>query len=166
MFTQVYFHKTRVAYDWHMREALRVMLSGGHFRKPVGAELKEFLKWDDWKVLGLLANGEGGEHGKRIAERNHYRKIYHTPEVCNEQDLKDLETAKGKLGDLLLAEVAAKKSWYKPSDPDIPVYSRVRTPHVQPLSKYSKVIAGMKENNQFLLYVDAVAKKEAMERMV
>jgi HD superfamily phosphohydrolase len=166
MFTQVYFHKTRVAYDWHMREALRVMLPGGHFPKPVGVELKEFLQWDDWKVLGLLANGDGGEHGKRIAERNHYREIYHTPEVCNEQDLKDLETAKGKLGDLLLAEVAAKKSWYKPSDPDIPVYSRVRTPHVQPLSEYSKVIAGMKENNQFLLYVDAVAKKEAMERMI
>src|SRR3982074_1178103 len=29
MFTQIYFHKTRVAYDWHMREALKVMLPGG-----------------------------------------------------------------------------------------------------------------------------------------
>ena len=164
MFTQVYFHKTRVAYDWHMREALKVMLLGGHFPKPVGAELKEFLKWDDWRVLGLLASGEGGEDGKRIAERNHYREIYHTPEVCDEKDLSDLEVVKVKLGDLLRAEVTAKKSWYKPSEPDIPVYSRVRAPHVQPLSKYSKVIAGMKENNQFLLYVDAAAKEEALKR--
>jgi HD superfamily phosphohydrolase len=164
MFTQVYFHKTRVAYDWHMREALKVMLPGGHFPKPVGAELKEFLQWDDWRVLGLLASGEGGEDGKRIAERNHYREIYHTPEVCDEKDLSDLEAVKVKLGDLLRAEVPATKSWYKPSERDIPVYSRVRAPHVQPLSKYSKVIAGMKENNQFLLYVDAAAKEEALKR--
>jgi hypothetical protein len=78
--------------------------------------------------------------------------------------LSDLEAVKVKLGDLLRAEVTAKKSWYKPSEPDIPVYSRVRAPHVQPLSKYSKVIAGMKENNQFLLYVDAAAKEEALKR--
>ncbi|MGD0771861.1 MAG: hypothetical protein ABSC05_03470 [Candidatus Solibacter sp.] len=60
MFTQVYFHKTRVAYDIHLRGALREMLPNGKFPKPEGEDLKEFLKWDDWRVLGRLSEGEGG----------------------------------------------------------------------------------------------------------
>ena len=34
MFTQVYFHKTRVAFDIHLREALKCMLPGGVFPRP------------------------------------------------------------------------------------------------------------------------------------
>jgi HD superfamily phosphohydrolase len=49
MFTQVYFHKTRVAYDIHLREAMRKVLTGGRFPVPAGVGLKQFLKWDDWK---------------------------------------------------------------------------------------------------------------------
>ena len=39
MFTQVYFHKTRVAFDVHLRGALKELLPGGHFPKPTEAEL-------------------------------------------------------------------------------------------------------------------------------
>jgi uncharacterized protein len=163
MFTQVYFHKTRVAYDLHLREALKTMLPGGRFPKPIGSELEDYLEWDDWKVLGLLKNGAGGEHGKRIRERNHYREIYHTPEVASEQDLQELRSVKDKLGDLVLAEIPAKKNWYKPTDTDIPVYSAILSPHVKPLSNYSQVIACMKESNQFRLFVDASARDKAMK---
>jgi len=165
MFTQVYFHKTRVAYDVHLRETMKTLLPDGHFPKPTGTELKEFLRWDDWEVLGLLADGKGGEHGKRIIERNHYRRIYYTPEVCADKDLVELDAVKVKLGTLVLAEESAKKSWYKAGSRDIPVYSRVRSPSVQPLSKYSKVIENMMENNQVFLYVDAASRHEA-ERLV
>jgi hypothetical protein len=35
MFTQVYFHKTRVAFDLHLREAMRLLLPGGpSHRRP------------------------------------------------------------------------------------------------------------------------------------
>ena len=34
MFTQVYFHKTRVAYHIHIREAMKELLPDGHFPKP------------------------------------------------------------------------------------------------------------------------------------
>ena len=165
MFTQVYFHKTRVAYDVHLRETMKALLPGGQFPKSTGTELKEFLKWDDWKVLGLLADGRGGEHAKRIVERNHYREIYHTPEVCTDKDLRELDAVKTRLGNLLVAEESGKRSWYKTGSTDIPVYSRVRVPSVQPLSKYSKVIENMKENNQVFLYVDAASKHEA-EKLV
>src|SRR5439155_21379018 len=91
MFTQVYFHKTRVAFDLHLRHVLAQMLTDGLFPKPEGQGLKDFLRWDDWKVLGLLSEGQGGEHGERLARRNHYREIFHTPEVPKAHDLKELE---------------------------------------------------------------------------
>jgi hypothetical protein len=165
MFTQVYFHKTRVAYDIHLREAMKEILPGALFPKPAGAELKEFLKWDDWRVAGLIGRGKAGEHGRRIIQRNHYREIYHTPEVCTDRDLLELRRVRTKLRKLVVAEETAKKSWYKTGNTDIPVFSRVRTPQVQPLSKYSKAIEGMKENNQVLLYVDRGFREEAERKL-
>ncbi len=153
MFTQVYFHKTRVAYDIHLQGALREILLGGKFPKPEGAELSEFLKWDDWRVLGLLADGAGGEHGERLRSRNHYRRVYATNEVCTEADLSDLESIRVELGPLLAAEAPAGKSWYKTGKADIPVFSETRDKTVAPLSHYSSVIANIKSNNQVLLYV-------------
>ncbi len=43
--------------------------------------------WNDWRVLGKLSEGEGGDGGKRLCERNHYREVFHTPENPKEQDL-------------------------------------------------------------------------------
>jgi HD superfamily phosphohydrolase len=165
MFTQVYFHKTRVAYDIHLREAMKTLLPLGRFPKPEGAELKEFLKWDDWRILGLIGKGRAGEHGRRIIERNHFREIYHTPEVCSDKDDRELRIVKAKLGKFVVAQESAKKSWYKTGNTDIPVLSKVRRPRVQPLSKYSKAIEGMKENNQVLLYVDGADREEAEKRI-
>lgn len=161
MFTQVYFHKTRVAYDIHLREAMKKMLPNGRFPAPTGSELKKFLAWDDWRVLGLIGNGHGGEHGRRLMARDHYREVYHTPEVCTDRDLRDLDRARANLGDLVVAEESAKKSWYKTGNTDIPVLSKVRRPAVQPLSKYSKAIEGMRENNQVLIYIDGASRNEA-----
>jgi len=165
MFTQVYFHKTRVAYDIHLRGVMKRILPGGAFTKPEGAGLKEFLRWDDWRVMGLIRMGKGGEHGRRILERNYYRRIYHTPEVCSHKDMLELKKVKTRLGRLVVAEEKATKSWYKTGNTDIPVFSRVRKPQVQPLSRYSKVIAGMKENSQVLLYVDPASREEAERKL-
>jgi hypothetical protein len=90
MFTQVYFHKTRVAFDHHLRQALAELLPGRQFPKPEGADRDECLRWDDWRVLGLLSEGKGGEHGRRLAARDHYREIFHTPETPTAQDLAEL----------------------------------------------------------------------------
>lgn len=164
MFTQVYFHKTRVAFDLHLREALKTMLPGGQFPLPTDNGLKHFLEWDDWKVQGLIAAGQGGEHAKRIVERNHYREIYHTPESCTALDFEQLESVKTKLGDLVVAEERAEKSWYKTGNNEIPIYSRPKR-WVKPLSALSKIIGSMKENNQTLLYVDNASRAEAEKRI-
>jgi HD superfamily phosphohydrolase len=153
MFTQVYFHKTRVAYDVHLRGALKEFLPNQHFAKPVGEELKQFLNWDDWKILGLLADGKGGEHGSRLANRNHYRLAFGSPELSSEADLLLIEKMKEKLGGLVVAVEESKKSWYNTGEPDIPVVSNVDPAIVRPLSRFSNVVLNMKPNNQVLLYV-------------
>ena len=153
MFTQVYFHKTRVAYDIHIREAMKTLLPEGLFPKPTAEQLEEFLRWDDWRVLGLLAAGEGGEHGMRLAHRRHYKRIYQTPEVATKQDLERLDEVRTKLGNLLAGEARAEKSWYKTGNVDIPILFRSPQESTKPLSELSSVLRTMKGNNQVLLYV-------------
>jgi len=163
MFTQVYFHKTRVAYDVHLRGALEELLPNRQFPSPKGEHLKEFLAWDDWKILGLLADGQGGEHGARLASRDHYRLAYDSPEISSEVDLSLVETIKNELGDLVVAEEESSKSWYKTGRPDIPVVSNVDPGTVLPLSKYSHVVLNMKPTNQVLLYVRPELAEKANE---
>ncbi len=169
MFTQVYFHKTRVAYDIHLRGALRELLPNNQFPKPEEQDLDDFLKWDDWRVLGALANGDGGEHGKRLAERRHYRRIYATNEVCTDEELSELDKIRASLGAMLASEESASKSWYKTGKTDIAVVSDTRAKRIAPLSQYSSVIANMKSNNQILLYVkpeDVETAKQAVEKIL
>jgi len=163
MFTQVYFHKTRVAYDVHLRETLRELLPKGLFARPVGTELKDFLAWDDWKVLGLLASGEGGEHGRRLSERNHYRLAYRSPEISSHADLALLESVRKELGELVVAEEEAAKSWYKTGWPDIQVVSNTDPKIVHPLSRFSNIVSNMKANNQVLLYARPEDAQKANE---
>jgi uncharacterized protein len=166
MFTQVYFHKTRVAYDIHLRRTLKNLLSNGVFPKPTENELSEYLKWDDWRVLGLLAEGKGGEDGQRLATRKHFRCAYHTPEVSTLADMECLNHVKGELKKWVEAEESASKSWYKTGTPDIRV-RRDDTGEYAPLSSFSSVLSNLKANNQVLLYVRpenaAKAKKLAAE---
>jgi len=116
MFTQVYFHRTRRAYDYHLTEAMRTCLAGdGTFPPPRGGALKEFLRWDDWRVLGHVAAGEAGEHGCRILQRNHYRRVYETPEVPQREDFDAYKQAKSELESIGCQPVEdmAENSWYK-----------------------------------------------------
>ncbi len=75
MFTQVYFHKTRAVLDHHLQGTLSKILPGRSFPKPHGADLAKYLSWDDWRVLGLIAAGKGGDDGRRLANRDHFREI-------------------------------------------------------------------------------------------
>jgi hypothetical protein len=140
-------------------------LPGGTFPKPDQTGIREFLKWDDWKVLGLLSNGAGGEHGRRLRERDHFRNIYHTPETPSLEDLGQLERVRADLGELVKAEGSGAASWYKAGKLDIPVLSDLRERITEPLSKRSKVVSAMSPNNQILLYARREDVPQAKERL-
>jgi HD superfamily phosphohydrolase len=152
MFTQIYFHKTRVAYDHHLRKAMTEILPGGLFPRPTPDELPGYLDWNDWKVLGLLAGGGGGDHGARLARRDHYREVYHTPESPSADDFARLDRVRDSLGSLLLAEGTASKSWYKVGVPDIPVISDSTGRRSQPLSSYSSMVGRLAPIDKVMLY--------------
>jgi uncharacterized protein len=141
MFTQVYFHKTRVAYDHHYRHALKDIL-GGTFPEPTKDQIDAYLKWDDWRVLGALADGKGGEHGDRIRQRCHYREIYHTRESPAVADRKLLQVIQNrlKLDNLVVATESSKTSTYKLDPSDISVVTEDEQRRVDPLSEHSSIV--------------------------
>ena len=151
MFTQIYFHKTRVAYDQHLKGMLTTILPNCLFPNPTD-ELDTYLDWDDWKVVGALKDGRGGEHGKRLAGRDHYREVYHTSETPGGEDVERFKKVRAALGDLVVAEVPAIRSWYKTGPSDIPVVSEAEGGRVVPLSFHSSIIGSLKSNAQILLY--------------
>jgi HD superfamily phosphohydrolase len=162
MFTQVYFHKTRVAYDHHLKEALKELLPGGKFPSHMDAGLTEYLKWDDWRVLGDLVSGKGGEHGQRLISRNHYREVYHTPEIPTKADLERFEKIRNNLGPMARAIENAGKSWYKlENDQDIPIKSDNPGGEIRPLSEHSAAVKGLKPTGKIMLYCQANEKAAA-----
>ncbi len=147
MFTQVYFHKTRVAYDHHIRGALKAVLPTGTFPLPTAETIGEYLGWNDWRVLGLLADdANGGEHGDRLRRRDHYREVYHTPENPTDGDLSTLKLIRRDLGDLVVTVESSKTSTYKLEASDLSVVTEDEVRRVRPLSHYSSVVRNLNQH--------------------
>ncbi len=78
MYTQVYFHDVRRAYDLHLKEFLVSWLPGGRF----SSDWREILKVTDHEVMSAMrraaANSAepGHEEAKRILKRQHFRTVY------------------------------------------------------------------------------------------
>ena len=147
MFSQVYFHKTRVAYNHHIRYALQALLPDGRFPPPTAEGIRAYLKWDDWRVLGMLADGGGGDHGERLATRNHYRQVFHTTEHPSPPEVALLSLVRERLGALLAAEELSQTSSYKLDRPDINVISDDDSRQVRTLSHYSSIVRELNRNS-------------------
>ena len=77
MFIQVYFHKTRRAYDLLLSEYLPDKLPSGALPGP--DDLDSYLKWDDIRVIQCLQDDlETHPAAKAIMTRNHYREVHST----------------------------------------------------------------------------------------
>jgi len=176
MFKQVYFHKTRIAFDIHLQAVMSELLPAGEYPPPAPDRLKEYLKWDDWRVLGLLADGMGGDHARRMLERRHFRMVYSTRDRLVlpkekkrgfnliRQEEKKLTAVKGALGSLLEKTKTSKNNWYKGQEFDVPVIDDEDRTHVQPLSFYS-AMAELNSEDQYLLYVAPENVIEAKSRV-
>jgi len=159
MFKQVYLHKTRIAFDIHIRHAIKSMLPGGVFPCPDEAGLRKYLEWDDWKVLGLLASGEGGEHGERLRKRNQYRLVHRTKDFPRDlaefkSEAEQLEKVKAALGEMVEQIEKPKNKWYSSTaDVDIPVISESDPKDVRPLSQYSHLLREFVSQSPTFLFV-------------
>jgi len=178
MFTQVYFQHTRRAYDYHLGEAVKSLLAQAQkdtdlekkdaFPPPTTREnIEAYLRWNDWRVLGLINNGEGEKHGKLLRERRHFRCVYQTPEVPSQEDLEFAEHVSSTLGDLVGFEDTASSSWYKFDSADIPVLLRPGQgdEELTALSRLSSVVKGLKAVNQRRVYVPYHKREEARKKV-
>ncbi len=161
MFNQVYFHKTRVILDYHLQNAMKDLLPGGHFTSPIGDGLDEYLKWDDWRVLGHLADGKGGEHGSRLVARDFYRQVWETSEFPDEEEASRLEQLRELMIPLGVVKLDAIKSWYKLGPTDLPVLQSDN--HVEPLSECSTIVSRLDITRRSRLYISKDRKQEAIK---
>ena len=78
MYSEVYFHRVRLAYNQHLQDFLKSWLPNGVFRLDVN----KHLKMTDSEVLAAIREAAGAseksghESAKRIFFRNHYKRLY------------------------------------------------------------------------------------------
>ncbi len=176
MHKQVYFHKTRLACNFHLEHAVRNILSVGkpelgeafYPRPDIKDQLLEFLKWDDYKVMGLLAEGHGGEHGQRLMERNHYRLVCELAESdSTAQELSDSATRNeavlNKLGALVKHATQPKTLWYKSKANDLVLVEDDSKKQAGFLSEYSALMRSINYGSVRFVYADKADAKLARE---
>ncbi len=173
MFTQVYYQHTRRIFDHHSSQAMQCLLSshspknddGNAFRFPPPTSpdtIGEYLGWDDWRVLGRIAEGHAGEHGSILMNRNHFRRVFKTSERPVPEELDRLERIQIALGDMPRFIDRAPASWYKFDSMEIPILERSgANERLVSLSQRSSVVSGLKSVEQIRVYVPRDRKGEA-----
>jgi HD superfamily phosphohydrolase len=180
MHKQVYFHKTRLACDHHLGNAMREILkseTGIDVYPPPNTpeQLEAYLEWDDFRVMGLLARGKGGEHGDRLMTRNHYRlvcEIEHLDASLTElnRSTKRTEEILKALGSRVKDIERPKALWYKTKANDelILVDDETRR-QIGYLSSFSALMKSINAGSQVFVYADksdAADAKAAYERFL
>jgi len=174
MFSQVYFHHVRRAYDYHFTEAMKEILSTAQAKDttitnktswpPLGSkdQLQKYVDWTDWRVLGSLQNGEGGAHGEILRARNHYRRAFETIEVPDQPAEADFAAVKALLDRMVTLEDTAEKAWYDLAGEEILIREEDGKT-LKPLSVHVPAIKGLLASKKKRLYVAARDKLKAKE---
>ncbi len=175
MHKQVYFHKTRLACDHHLGQAVQNIFQEmkstdeklGFYPRPDSiSELKEFLSWDDHTVMGFLAQGKGGEHGSRLLNRNHYRLVCELAESdSTPQELSDSaehnRSIIESLGPLVRHVTQPKTLWYKAKANDLILVEDTSKEQAGFLSSYSTLLRNINFGSLQFVYADGPDASQA-----
>ena len=174
MFTQVYFHPVRRAYDLILAEFIGELLAqnGGTGRYP--EQLERYLEWNDWRVLNSM-NRESDESIRnaawRLAARQHPKPVYETGAHA---DAGTVNSAMIRLPGELKQRFPELKIWPdRATDHPESFRSGVADWLIRQgsgwvtLAARSKALAGLDEIDQFRVYADvrgnAALEKELSE---
>lgn len=147
MFSQVYFHKVRRIYDYHIRCAVKEILKELGMADacyPSPDRIEEYLKFDDWSIYSALKQGLGGKHGEIILNRRHYKCIAKTQLLPTEEELAKMQELRQKCqneGRNYFLDDNLSTSWYK-LDKDILISG---DSGIEPLSERSSIVRAMIE---------------------
>ena len=142
MFAQVYYHKTRRAYDYMLKECLKEAIR--EFPSP--KEIDKFLEYDDCIAWQLMKN-RNSEWFRRMGERKHIKVVFETKEKPSEEEINYVEKLKEKLKEKNVwfweDSPQEAKSWYKiKEDEEIYVIEKDGE-NVCPLSEYSTIVKSL-----------------------
>ncbi len=147
MFSQVYFHKTRRIYDYHIYRATKEIL------KNLGREpacypgpnnILDYLRFDDWTIYSALKEGYGGLHGDIIQNRNHYKCIASTQIIPTSEEEEEMKKLQKEYKDRnFYIDDKACTTWYK-LDKDILIWDE-KTKLSKLLSEKSSIVKSMIE---------------------
>jgi len=164
MFTQVYFHKTRRAYDYMLQKAMKDTINF----LPPPEKIEKFLKLDDYLLWNLFKQKKS-YWCNSLLNRNHLRVVYKTKEEPTVEDEKTLDNIKELLTEKEIwywEDNAAKKVWYKLNvdeggKNEIMVIDKNK--NVIPLSEYSSIVKNLGELRQIRIYVKPEDREKAEE---
>ena len=165
MFTQVYFHAARIAYDHHAAECLRSRLAT---KKQSIAALptpdskagrKRFLELDDWSMASFIKRKKDYPDCDAILYHRHDRCVHRTREVPTADDIERsrdiLDRLKAKDIDAWLAD--SEKSWYKVGRTEVQIADGTPANNAlrrgTPLSELSDVVDKIPGSKQRLVFV-------------
>ena len=149
MYAQVYFHKTRLAYNHHIQEALKFVLSKEtgkkEFPEPTQKNLlKEFLRWDDYHAWELFRQSrENCLHCAAIVDRRHFRLVYSTRETYNNSERDIIEEIKDRLKEKDIDHFTCqtfRELYKREHGKEIYVVGRKKD-ELRPLSEYSPLVS-------------------------
>ena len=174
MFSQVYHHHTRLAYNEHLKDFLKLWLPNGVF--PI--DVDGHLSYDDTDVLVAIKEAAsdsarpGHDPARRIVTRDHFKSAYEKkagpqggesddgePRGDTSSDVQALvRAAKAKFGDELVA-YGAPPSKKKP--PDFAVWVHEDRYKSEWASGLSDVFRRLPESSDEYVLVDAGIREEA-----
>jgi HD superfamily phosphohydrolase len=164
MFTQVYFHEVRRAYDLVLADLIGELLEeqSNTDTYPNPADLQEYLSWDDVKVLSSAAgkvNAETRNAAWMVLHRIHPKKVFstlpHPDRIVAERAFRSLfQNMKTRFpGVRLWADRATDHpERYRREDMDIPVL--LEAGHSESFASHAHALEGLKEIGQVRLYAD------------
>ncbi|MBE0448574.1 MAG: HD domain-containing protein [Actinobacteria bacterium] len=166
MFTQVYFHKTRRAYDYHLKEAMKKILK--HGKLPAPQKIEKFLEFDDMRILQDAKSHRNDLNCKALLDRNHLKVAFATAEMPTEEDEQKLEAVKKRLMDNSIwfyEDKATSGLWYKldteEESKEVMIIKGLNR-KASPLSNYSSIVKNMGEVKQIRVYVRPEDRDKAL----
>lgn len=170
MFEQVYFQKTRLAFDHHASECLSSSLqpSGGKLPDPTKpAGRRKYLAMDDWYLFEhVRERREKYRHADAILNHMHDREIHRTSEVAIDAELQRHST----ILNALLSEgidawsADASKSWYKTGRAELAVADRATGKGFassKPLTQLSETAGKIRDSVQRIIFVPLMDREKA-----
>ncbi len=142
MFTQVYYHKTRRAYDFLLKESLKESIEN----YPPPDSINEFIQFDDYFAWSSMQR-KSSNWFERILERKHIRLLKETKEVPLSAEIQMMEKINrilDKKGIWYWEDTPEKpKEWYKMGEGE-EIYV-IDGEIASPLSQYSVITESLQK---------------------